>query len=512
MKKSSLSLLSLLLAILLIFSACNKNADATSALTTTEAPLSEDCPGHADSNDDGRCDSCRGSVLATVDFYAINDLHGKFADTDSQPGVDELTAYLKGSATRDRHAVFLSSGDMWQGSSESNLTEGLIVTDWMNELGFASMTLGNHEFDWGEAAVEKNAEAAEFPILGINIYDRDTNQRVDYAEASTLITRGGAQIGIIGAIGDCYSSIASEKVEDIYFKVGADLTALVKAEAVRLREAGADYIVYSLHDGYGSSSSGETFASDNKIASYYNPILSDGTVDLVFEGHSHQRYVMVDSYGVHHLQGGGDNKGISHTEVSINFAGGTSRVRTAEYVSSDIYDDYDSDPLVSVLLEKYKAQVEMGNRVVGNNPSYRSSSAIKQLVADLYYEAGVEYWGDKYDIAVGGGFISVRSPYNLGKGEVTYGTLQMLLPFDNRLVLCSIKGSDLQKRFINTSNDNYYVHCDKSITNSLDPSGTYYIVTDTYCSGYAPNRLTVVAEYTEGVYARDLVADWLAKQ
>jgi hypothetical protein len=79
-------------------------------------------------------------------------------------------------------------------------------------------------------------------------------------------------------------------------------------------------------------------------------------------------------------------------------------------------------------------------------------------------------------------------------------------------VLCSIKGSDLQKRFISTSNDNYYVHCDKSITNNLDPNGTYYIVTDTYCSGYAPNRLTVVAEYTEGVYARDLVADWLAKQ
>lgn len=512
MKQYSLSLLSLLLAILLVFSGCNKFGDPISSVTTTVPPLSEDCLGHADGNDDGRCDSCRGSVLATVDFYAINDLHGKFADTNAQPGVDELTAYLKGSATRDRHWVFLSSGDMWQGSSESNLTEGLIVTDWMNELDFAAMTLGNHEFDWGEAAVEKNAEAAEFPILGINIYDRNTNQRVEYAEASTLITRGGAQIGIIGAIGDCYSSIASEKVEDIYFKVGADLTALVKAEAERLREAGADYIVYSLHDGYGSSSSGETFASDNKIASYYNPILSDGTVDLVFEGHSHQRYVMVDSYGVHHLQGGGDNKGISHTEVSINFAGGTSRVRTAEFVSTDIYDDYESDSLVSQLLEKYKEQVEVGNRVVGYNPTYRSSGSIKQLVADLYYEAGVEYWGDEYDIAVGGGFISVRSPYELGRGEVTYGTLQMLLPFDNRLVLCSIKGSDLQKRFINTSNSNYYIYCDQSITGNIDPNGTYYIVTDSYCSGYAPNRLTVVAEYTEGVYARDLVADWLAKQ
>ncbi|MBO5779345.1 MAG: bifunctional metallophosphatase/5'-nucleotidase [Clostridia bacterium] len=512
MKKSSLSILSLLLALLLVLGACNKLGDPISSVTTTAPPLSEDCLGHADGNDDGRCDSCRGSVLATVDFYTINDLHGKFADTSAQPGVDELTAYLKDSANRDRHSVFLSSGDMWQGSSESNLTEGMIVTDWMNELDFVAMTLGNHEFDWGEEPVKKNAEAAEFPFLGINIYNRETNQRVDYAEASTLITRGGAQIGIIGAIGDCYSSIAGEKVEDIYFKVGADLTALVKAEAQRLREAGADYIVYSLHDGYGSSSSGETFATDNKLASYYNPLLSDGSVDLVFEGHSHQRYVMVDSYGVHHLQGGGDNKGISHAEVSINFAGGTSRVRTAEFVPTDIYQDYTDDSIVSILLEKYKEQVEMGNRVVGTNPSYRSSNSIKQLVADLYYQAGVQHWGDEYDIALGGGFISVRSPYELGKGQVTYGTLQMLLPFDNRLMLCSIKGSDLKKRFIDTTNDNYFVCVDKSITANIDPNGTYYIVTDSYCSGYAPNRLTVVAEYEDGIYARDLVADWLAKQ
>lgn len=514
----NLRILSLLLALLLLFTACGQNATSSDSTTqsqsqiTTAAPLDENCIGHADGNDDGRCDSCLGSVLEVVDFYSINDLHGKFADADSHPGVDELSTYLKQSAEKDDHSVFLSAGDMWQGSPESNLTEGMILTDWMNSMGFVSMTLGNHEYDWGEAAVKANAEAAEFPILGINIYNRETNTRVDYADASVLIERGDAQIGIIGAMGDCYSSIASDKVEDIYFKVGSELTALVQAEAARLRSEGADFIVYTIHDGYGSSSSGESFASDGKISSYYNPILSDGSIDLVFEAHSHQRYTMVDSHGVYHLQGGGDNDGITHAEVSINFAGGSSRVRTAEFVSTSVYENLADDPIVATLLQKYNEQVEIGNRVVGENPYYRSSTSLKQLVADLYYEVGVDYWGDQYDIALGGGFISVRSPYDLNRGPVTYGTLQMLLPFDNRLVLCSIKGSDLQKRFINTTNSNYYIHMDQSITNSIDPNGTYYIITDSYCSGYAPNRLTVVAEYTEGVYARDLVADWLAKQ
>ena len=34
------------------------------------------------------------------------------------------------------------------------MTQGQILTDWMNDLGFAAMTLGNHEFDWGEAAID----------------------------------------------------------------------------------------------------------------------------------------------------------------------------------------------------------------------------------------------------------------------------------------------------------------------------------------------------------------------
>ena len=215
---------------------------------------------------------------------------------------------------------------------------------------------------------------------------------------------------------------------------------------------------------------------------------------------------------MYHLQGGGENRGITHAEVSINFAGGSSRVRTAEFISSDVYRTAADDPIVEQLLKQYAEQVEIGNRVVGENPYFRSSDSIKQLVADLYFKVGKEYWGEDYDIAMGGGFISVRSPYELPKGPVTYGMLQMLLPFDNRLVLCSIKGSDLKSRFLNTTNSNYYISRDPSITANIDPNGTYYIVTDSYCSGYAPNRLTVVAEYEDGVYARDLVADWIARQ
>ena len=471
-----------------------------------ELPAEED---HTDENNDGVCDDCGISVVIVLDLFAINDLHGKFLDSDAQGGVDELTTYLKNAYETEDHVLLLSTGDMWQGSSESNLTKGYVITEWMNHLNFAAMTLGNHEYDWGETYIENNATLAGFPFLAINIYDRDTNERVSYCQSSVLVQRGGARIGIIGAMGDCYSSISGEMSGGIYFKTGRELTDLVKSEAQALREAGADFIVYSVHDGHGSSSSGSI--SDSALSAYYDPILSEGYVDIVFEGHTHQRYVLTDGDGVYHLQGGGDNKGITHAEATINFANGRSEVTTAELISSTTYAHLPDDPIVDTLKEKYRDQISAGDAVLGYNDSYRSGDYLRQLVADLYAKVGEEAFSD-YDVVLGGGFLSVRSPYNLVAGEVTYSGLQMIMPFDNTLVLCSVKGSDLKKRFINTSNENYfigYTAYGRSLGGQIDNNATYYIVVDTYTSTYAPNNLTEIARYKEEVYARDLLADYI---
>ena len=450
----------------------------------------DECDVHTDRNDNGECDDCGISVLIYYEFYSINDLHGKFCDNDSQPGVDELTAYLKDAQSKSENVILLSAGDMWQGSSESNLTHGNIITDWMNELGFASMTLGNHEFDWGEEYITENVAIAEFPVLAINVYERATNTRVDYCEASVMIDIGGYQIGIIGAIGDCYGSILNERVEDIYFKTGSELTRLVKAESEKLRNAGADLIVYSLH-------------SDSED---YDVSLSNGYVDLVFEGHTHQSYVEYDSYGVPHLQGGGENKGISYAKMSINIANGNTKAAEAKTVRSSVYSSYASDPLVDELVEKYADIINQAYLPLGYNSKYRDDSEIEKLVAELYYRYGKERWGDKYDIVLGGGSINTRSPYNIYQGNVTYAQLQSVLPFDNDITLCSVKGRDLLNKFINKSSYVTYYEIDPS---SIDPNKTYYIVTDTWSSGYAYNNLTEIARYDPYVYARDLVAEFV---
>ena len=477
---------------------------------TSQKPVDGKCHVDADAND--LCDICGKTVLVYVDFYSINDLHGKIADGTSHPGVDELTTYLKNAKKSDDYMFVLSAGDMWQGSAESNMTKGMLTTEWMNELDFVGMTLGNHEFDWGEEYIRNNHAIAEFPFLAINIYDRATNKPVDYCQPSVMVEAGDLQIGIIGAIGDCYSSISADKVGDVYFKVQKELTELVKAESEKLRKEGADCIVYVIHDGYGQSKSNNAISS-SQIKSYYDVTLSNGYVDLVFEGHTHQKYILQDEYGVYHMQHGGDNYGgISHAELAINSVNNKIRVNQARLVTTGSYESLEDDQIVNNLLEKYKEQIEPANKVLGYNRTYRSGDYMRQIVADLYYEAGMKKWGEQYDIALGGGFISVRSPYKLQAGDVTYSMLQSLFPFDNELVLCSIKGRDLKTRFFENDHEDYFIKYGdygNSIRNQIDPNATYYIVTDTYSSLYKPNKLTEVERYDAGIFARDLLAEYI---
>ena len=447
------------------------------------------CTAHTDNDNNEKCDSCGVSVVVVIDIYAINDIHGKFCDTDTQPGVDELATYLKSREEIDDNVIVISSGDMWQGTAESSLTYGAIMTEWMNLIGVVSMTLGNHEYDWGESYIRQNLEIADFPFLAINIYDVATGQRADYCSPSVMIEEGGIQIGIIGAIGDCYSSILSEMVSGVEFKTGSSLTQLVKAEADRLRALGADLIVYSLHDG----------------TSGYDTSLSNGYVDVVFEGHTHSTYVNTDSYGIYHLQGGGENKGITHAELKVNSANGRVTTTEANTISSNTYSSYDDDPETEALEDKYADVIEKATKPLGTISSSMSSGTIESLVAKLYYEAGIKKWGSQYNIVLGGGYINTRSPYNLSAGTVTYSDLLSLLPFNNQLVLCSISGSNLINKFYNSS----YATYSEVSSSSIISSETYYIIVDTYTSTYAPNKLTEIARYDDTTYARDLLADYI---
>ncbi len=508
-------ILILLLCLALLLCGCSEVIpnDTTTDSVPAQSQEKRNCDGHADANADDICDLCGGSVIVSIDIFSINDLHGKLMDADSHPGVDELTTYLD-NAREESNVILLSAGDMWQGSAESNTTKGELMTQWMNGAGFDAMTLGNHEFDWGEEFIENNSKIAEFPLLAINVYERATQQRVDYCESSVMVEREGVQIGIIGAIGDCYSSIAPDHTKSIYFQTGQHLTSLVRKESQALREQGADFIIFVIHDGYGESlrEDDATLTSSN-IQSFYDDSLSDGYVDLVFEAHTHKTYTYQDSYGVYHMQHGGDNSGgISHAALQIHAINGTYEIVDTDLVKTSEYDHLEDAPLIANLLDEYADQLSSTYDAIGNLNTSCLGDDLRQKVADLYYEEGLKRWGDEYDIVLGGGFISIRSPGYLPHGPVTYAQLMGLFPFDNELVLCSVKGRDLLDKFFESTHRNYFIsygNYGAEVYENLDPNATYYIIVDTYTSTYKPNNLTEIERAGDNRYARDLLADYI---
>jgi len=454
---------------------------------------------HTDSDSNELCDICGIDVTVTIDFYGVNDLHGVFCDTENYAGVDELTTYFRNAYADDRaYEVLISSGDMWQGSIESNSNRGALMTKWMNYVGFEAMTLGNHEYDWGSQYIADNAAIADFPILAINV--SDVNMDVPYCQPSVIIHRGGVRIGIIGAIGDVKSSISGEFTSGLEFAVNDQLTQLVKTEALRLRDLGCDLVVYSLHDGGRGGNAG----------AYYDLELSNGYIDLVLEGHSHSSYVFRDGYGVYHLQGGGYGANLSYVSLTYHLVNDEYQIHTAELIGKSVYANsaMADDPIVQTLITEFFPDGDPYQIPVGQNRLFRNAKELRRMLAQLYLQKGEQQWGSQYEIVLGGGYMSCRGK-GLSAGGVTFDELYALFPFDNDLVLGAISGADLKSKFINSTNSNYFCAYDSSIVSKIKDNDTYYIITDTYSSEYAPNNITEVARLT-GIYARNLLSDYIA--
>ncbi|MDD4154879.1 MAG: hypothetical protein PHT30_05690, partial [Bacilli bacterium] len=112
------------------------------------------------------------SGTETVNLYAINDFHGAISHDSyfDEPGLAKIASYLKTKRNLDPYnTVILSSGDMYQGSYEAYHNRGRVITEAMNDIGFSSMTIGNHEFDWGTEDIINNTQWADFAMLGANI-------------------------------------------------------------------------------------------------------------------------------------------------------------------------------------------------------------------------------------------------------------------------------------------------------------------------------------------------------
>ncbi len=111
------------------------------------------------------------------------------------------------SAVPDGHSILLDGGDLWQGSSLSNLYRGADMVQAANLLGIDAMT-GHWEFTYGEETLRKNLADFKGEFIAQNVFlteeatfndakafDRDTGR---VFKPYIIKTMGNYRIGIIG--------------------------------------------------------------------------------------------------------------------------------------------------------------------------------------------------------------------------------------------------------------------------------------------------------------------------
>lgn len=110
--------------------------------------------------------------LRNLTILHTNDLHARLTPNDSGLGG---FAYLRAMIEQQRagcnSCLLLNGGDLVQGTPVSTIFKGVPVYSLANRFGFDASVLGNHDFDYGWQLVEEFRRKAKFPILSANVVD-----------------------------------------------------------------------------------------------------------------------------------------------------------------------------------------------------------------------------------------------------------------------------------------------------------------------------------------------------
>lgn len=440
---------------------------------------------------------------AYLDIYEISDFHGAVASGDKEIGINKLSSWMdKKRENNPGGTVLISGGDMWQGSADSNLTRGNLVTYAMNVMNFDSMTYGNHEFDWTTKWINNNKGRARFPFLGANIVNKGTTTVADIAQPSTVIQRDSYKIGIIGTIGDnIKNTIMATAVQDYDF---ANEITTVKAEAARLRtEQACDIVIWSSHN---DAASLMTKASGQDLG-----------VDAVFGGHSHTSLAQLSGDNIPFVQTEAYSHSIGHTQLKIDLSSKEVSVNTYETLANPVNEasayaeDQDVKGIYDQYLEKFITPVKT-KRVGEISDKLEIKSTLGNFAVHAMREELLRHDEfSSYNITSSWHNRNGGVRKDIAKGEVLYGQVYESFPFDNEIVILKMKGSELLNKFFNGNNNVAVWHSVNKT--AVDTASDYYVLTTDFLYYNADFYAGVDAEITfTGLTVRDAVANQIKQE
>ncbi|HSY52768.1 MAG TPA: bifunctional UDP-sugar hydrolase/5'-nucleotidase [Thermoanaerobaculia bacterium] len=246
-------------------------------------------------------------VVSTTDLHGSYDSHHDARSAPAYGGLPLIDGYLEILRANHGRVIVVDSGDLFQGTLESNFFEGEPVVKGYNALGYDAAAVGNHEFDFGPVgpdsvarlpgqdplgALKKNALAAKFPFLSANLTEKATGKTPSWVRRYVVIDANGAKVGIIG-LSTPSTPIVTMASNVTTLRFGDPVAATVSA-AKELRASGAEAIVVIAHMG-GRCRNVDTNPEDlsscegDQEAMRFLKALPKGTIDAYFGGHTHSQ-------------------------------------------------------------------------------------------------------------------------------------------------------------------------------------------------------------------------------
>lgn len=447
------------------------------------------------------------SKTETLSIIEFNDVHGYIMqNSNKMSGLSNAAYTINGirEEVGNDNVLLIANGDMFQGTGLVRMSMGRVIVDAMSAMKFDACCIGNHEFDWGIPQIlsyfdgdEANGEAT-FPLINSNIKQNGKTITIKDGKVyqSYIFNKAGIKVGFIGYIGDVKSSIASMYSKDYEFDTDFETNVLALGGA--LKDAGADIIVVSIHDG--DTSGVENFYVNQILAKVkYN---GSYLVDAVINGHTHtyQDGAISRAGGVAmpvvQSNGYASNAFYSYGRIDLTIDTETKKVtgyETSHLTGRQAGVNYDQN--VQNVIDKYynesKTKLEETYCYNANNIG-RYDNTTYEWVGNVCVAAT---GADVFLCNTGG----LRT--GLSSGNITFEDIYQMNPFDNYIIMYELNATQANK-LIDSGNYIVGMGCRRKTTGHY----TMAVIDYVYYADYFKNYRSSV-DYNTGLIMRDLLIE-----
>lgn len=360
----------------------------------------------------------------TIVLYHTSDTHGFYYPKNNRGGFAALASLV----SKEKHPfLLLDSGDFANGTIEAKNSQGLTSVHLMNAAGYHAVTIGNHEFDFGDNGLPPMLAQADFSVLAANLLEAKTDTYPAGVKPYQIFDVDGVKVAVVGL-----ANRTPTKPTQVY-TFTKPLTALENA-LTQAEKEGAQVVVVLVHDSYGDYQNG-SLAYMGDIGKKFS-----GRVQVVLGGHAHKIFQNKHVGNVLYAESGKYAENATQVFVEVDDKTGKFKKAWSKLVALDIKKT-GSDVAVAALAESFRtpgvdvvlgeAKETLSNKARGA----QKDSALDNWITDL----GRSYTQADVFIHNTGG-----TRTSMAKGAVTKRDLIDIFPFDDTVSTFEISGRALR--------------------------------------------------------------------